>query len=143
MTPMERALLEALRPFAHNDHMGMGYRSRGLEPPTESDRVRARELIERFDGQSETEYRRLAPTVGADPDWYGKTFKDRTKLLTVNGINPNASKNVMSLRDQHGKIFKCSIKFVRDGLPKPAPAPRTRTRSSVPGQRLLDMGPVA
>lgn len=126
MTPTERALLEALRPFG-TEHVVAG----------PSDYARARELIKELDGQSEVEYRKLAPLVGADPDWYGKQFLNRRALLTVMGINTKAYSNVMSVKDQHGKIFRCSLDMVRSGMPKPAP--RTRTRPPT-GHRHLDIG---
>ena len=132
MTPTERALLEALRPFAVRDDE--------IFSPPKGAVQKARELVEHFDGQGEEEYRRLAPSVGADPNWYGKQFLNRRALLTVTGINTKAYSNVMSVKDQHGKIFRCSLDMVRSGMPKPAPAPRTRVRPGTPGQRLLDMG---
>lgn len=132
MTPMERALVEALRPFAMGTCDNAGYEIEAV--------LKARKLVERLDGQSEAEYRRLAPSVGADPDWYGKTFKVRAVragLFTVVGINIKATRNVMSIKDERGRVFRCLLSEVEQGMIAYAPAPRTRTR---PGQRLLDIG---
>ncbi len=125
MTPTEQMMLELLREVAANS---------AVSPEIMG---RVRQVVEEHGAQAEDEFRRLAPLVDADPDWYGRTFYERRKVFTVIGVNPHRPKNVMAVRDHTGKVFKSTVNYVRDRMPAaPTPAPRSRSR----GGRKLDLG---
>lgn len=67
--------------------------------------------------KAEADFRRFASVYGYDPSWFGKSFKNRNKILQVVGIRTSARKNVMVLRDEMtGKEFVGSVGLVRMGL---------------------------
>ncbi len=137
MTPTESKLLEALRPFAalSSENARLATYGNSHTRFNEEDFARARRLVEEYEGQAEEEFRRLAPLVDANPDWYGRTFYERHKVFTIIGIKVNRPKNVMAIRDHTGKVFKCTVDYVHDRVGKTTPAPRPRTRT-----RAIDLG---
>ena len=120
MTPAEHTMLEVLRQVAANS---------AVNPEI---MARVRTLVDEHTAQAEEEFRRLAPAVGADPDWYGTTFVLSRKVFTVMGINVGRPKNPMTICDSAtGKTYRCSVSYVRSGILRTEPAtrkPRRRTR---------------
>ena len=130
MTPTNHMMLELLREVAANP---------AVSPEL---MVRVKEAVVMSGAQAEDEFRRLAPLFNVDPDWYGKMFRCGRKTFTVVGINMGRSKNPMAIRDQNGKVFRCTPDYVRAGRLReyhpPTPPPRCRSRPR--GGRDLDLG---
>lgn len=71
-----------------------------------------------FELPAKAESKKLDSTIaskvlGLDPSLVGKSFKHKTKTLTITEINLNRPKNPISLKDQNGKAFKCGIDFLK------------------------------
>jgi hypothetical protein len=48
----------------------------------------------------------------------GDSFKHNTKVLTVTGFNLNKPKNCVTIADQNGKVFSCSLEMAKRALNK-------------------------
>ena len=55
----------------------------------------------------------VAEALGLPSDIIGKSFKHKTKTLTVTGLTPSRPKNAVCLIDQNGKEFKCSVNALK------------------------------
>ena len=65
----------------------------------------------------ETEFRKLAPRFGLEPDDYGKMFKTFNGVFRVCGIKPKARKYpVLGESIINGKIYKFHLDSVKTGL---------------------------
>lgn len=51
----------------------------------------------------------LAPMLELPMDIIGQSFHYKTKIFTVESLNPSRPKNAVSLKDQNGKGFRCSV----------------------------------
>lgn len=61
----------------------------------------------------QVEFIDLAEKLGYDPTWYGRTGRRGRKILTVRGVAPGASKNVLRVVDENGKGYRTNVEFVR------------------------------
>lgn len=52
--------------------------------------------------------------LGLSPGIIGKTFRHKTKTFTVVALDPSKPKYCVSLKDQNGKGFKCSVQQLKD-----------------------------
>ena len=67
----------------------------------------------------ETEFRKLAPRFGLEPDDYGKMFKTFNGVFRVCGIKPRARKYpVLGESITNGKVYKFHLDTVKTGLEK-------------------------
>lgn len=57
--------------------------------------------------------KRTCRMLGLPEDIVGKSFHHKTKTMTVTGLNPSRPKNAISLEDQNGKKFKCSVSLLK------------------------------
>ena len=65
----------------------------------------------------ETEFRKLAPRFGLEPDDYGKMFKTFNGVFRVCGIKPRARKYpVLGESITNGKVYKFHLDSVKTGL---------------------------
>jgi len=58
----------------------------------------------------------VAVILGLPENIVGYSFKHKTKILTVTGLNPSCPKNCVTLKDQNGKAFKCSAEMLKSFL---------------------------
>ena len=58
-------------------------------------------------------FERLAPSYGVNPNWYGKTYISQGKTMKVVGINTRARKYPIMLKGSDGKSYKSSPSILR------------------------------
>ncbi len=62
---------------------------------------------------NERAFTQLAAGYGLDPDWLGKTFKQRQTTYTITGLNPSRPKYPVSVVSHRGKGFKFPASLVK------------------------------